>query len=90
VLVVQQVIDSYLVSPLVYRHQVNLHPIVTLGAVTAGTTLAGILGAFLAVPLVAMVWGMISEAERIQAGEAPDPEVTGADELGPPPSAATG
>jgi putative heme transporter len=88
VLAVQQVLDSYIVSPLVYKQQVNLHPIVTLGSVTAGTTLAGILGAFLAVPLVAMVWGMISEAERIQAGEAPEREVAGTDELGPVPSLA--
>jgi predicted PurR-regulated permease PerM len=87
VLVVQQVLDSYLVSPLVYKQQVNLHPMVTLGSVTAGTTLAGILGAFLAVPLVAMVWGMVSEAERIQAGEPADPAVVAADELGPSPPA---
>jgi predicted PurR-regulated permease PerM len=87
VLVVQQVLDSYIVSPLVYKQQVNLHPMVTLGSVTAGTTLAGILGAFLAVPLVAMVWGMVSEYERIQAGEPPEPAVTGAEELGPSPTA---
>jgi putative heme transporter len=86
VLVVQQVLDSYIVSPLVYKQQVNLHPMVTLGAVTAGTALAGILGAFLAVPLVAMVWGMVSEGERIQAGEPPDPAVAGAAELGPSPA----
>jgi putative heme transporter len=85
VLVVQQVLDSYMVSPLVYKQQVNLHPMVTLGSVTAGTTLAGILGAFLAVPLVAMIWGMVSEYERIQAGEPPESAVVGADELGPPP-----
>jgi predicted PurR-regulated permease PerM len=88
VLVVQQVLDSYLVSPLVYKQQVNLHPMVTLGAVTAGTTLAGILGAFLAVPLVAMVWGMVSEYGRIQAGEPPEPAVSGAEELGPSPTPA--
>jgi len=86
VLVVQQVLDSYMVSPLVYKQQVNLHPMVTLGSVTAGTTLAGILGAFLAVPLVAMVWGMVSEYERIQAGEAPAPAVAGGGELGPAPA----
>jgi predicted PurR-regulated permease PerM len=85
VLVVQQVLDSYIVSPLVYKQQVNLHPMVTLGSVTAGTALAGLLGAFLAVPFVAMLWGMVSEYERIQAGEAPDPAVAGADELGPQP-----
>jgi predicted PurR-regulated permease PerM len=85
VLVVQQVLDSYIVSPLVYKQQVNLHPMVTLGSVTAGTALAGLLGAFLAVPFVAMLWGMVSEYERIQAGEAPDPAVAGADELGPEP-----
>jgi predicted PurR-regulated permease PerM len=90
VLVVQQVLDSYIVSPLVYKQQVNLHPMVTLGSVTAGTTLAGILGAFLAVPLVAMIWGMVSEAERIQAGEPADPAVVGADELGPSPPLAPG
>jgi predicted PurR-regulated permease PerM len=86
VLVVQQVLDSYIVSPLVYKQQVNLHPMVTLGSVTAGTTLAGILGAFLAVPIVAMVWGMISEAERIRAGEPPEPAVASTEEFGPPPS----
>jgi predicted PurR-regulated permease PerM len=90
VLVVQQVLDSYMVSPLVYKQQVNLHPMVTLGSVTAGTTLAGILGAFLAVPLVAMVWGMVSEYERIQAGQPPDPAVAGAPELGPSPAVAPG
>jgi putative heme transporter len=86
VLVVQQVLDSYLVSPLVYKQQVNLHPMVTLGAVAAGTTLAGILGAFLAVPVVAMIWGMVSEYERVRAGEPPEPAVAGAKELGPRPS----
>jgi putative heme transporter len=89
VLVVQQGIDSYFVTPLVYKQQVNLHPMVTLGSVTAGSALAGILGAFLAVPLVATVWGMVSEAERIQAGEPPEPEVAGSGELGPAPAPGT-
>jgi predicted PurR-regulated permease PerM len=89
VLVVQQVLDSYIVSPLVYKQQVNLHPIVTLGSVTAGTALAGILGAFLAVPLVAMIWGMVSESDRIRAGEPPAPEVMGTEELGPRPPLGT-
>jgi len=75
VLVVQQVLDSYIVSPLVYRQQVSLNPMVTLGSVTAGSALAGIVGAFLAVPVVAMIWGMYSEYERIQAGEPADPAV---------------
>ena len=75
VLIVQQVLDSYFVSPLVYRQQVNLHPMVTLASVTAGSALAGIVGAFLAVPLVAMAWGMYSEYERIKAGEPADPAV---------------
>jgi hypothetical protein len=35
---------------------------------------------------LAAVWGMISKAERIQAGEAPDPDVAGVEELGPAPS----
>lgn len=54
VLVVQQV-ESNLLQPLVMRRAVRLHPAVTLGSLTVGVSLAGVVGAFLAVPLAAMV-----------------------------------
>lgn len=60
-LAVQQ-LESLVVSPMVYRHSVKLHPIVTLAAVTAGAIVAGAVGAFLAVPLVALVWSVVDES----------------------------
>ncbi len=55
VLVVQQV-EGNLLQPLVMGRAVELHPVVVLVSVTAGGLLAGIGGAVLAVPLVAVAY----------------------------------
>ncbi len=57
VLVVQQV-EGNLLQPLVMGRAVHLHPVVTLVVVTAGTVLFGIAGAVLAVPVVAIAYGV--------------------------------
>ena len=54
IVVVQQV-EGNLLQPLIMRKAVELHPVVVVLAVTAGTTLAGIPGAVVAVPLAALV-----------------------------------
>ena len=54
VLVVQQV-EGDVVMPMVMRNQVRLHPAVILLAVTTGGALLGVIGAFLAVPIAAVV-----------------------------------
>ena len=54
VLVVQQV-EGDVVMPLVMRNKVRLHPAVILMAVATGAAIAGIIGAFLAVPVAAVV-----------------------------------
>jgi predicted PurR-regulated permease PerM len=59
VILVAQQLDSMFVTPLVYQQTVNLHPIVTLTAVIVGSQLLGIIGAFLAVPMVAVGWGVV-------------------------------
>jgi predicted PurR-regulated permease PerM len=41
--------------------QVSLHPLVVALAVTAGTLVAGILGAVVSVPLVAVAWAVFSK-----------------------------
>jgi len=51
-LAVQQV-DGNLLQPLIMGSAVRLHPMVTAVAVSTGLVLGGLLGAFLAVPLVA-------------------------------------
>jgi putative heme transporter len=54
VLAVQQV-ESNVLQPVIMRRAVRLHPVVILAALTAGTALIGIVGAFLAVPIAAVL-----------------------------------
>jgi putative heme transporter len=64
VILVAQQLDSMFVTPLVYQQTVNLHPIVTLTSVIVGSQLLGIVGAFLAVPMVAVGWAVYKTLER--------------------------
>jgi predicted PurR-regulated permease PerM len=54
VLVVQQ-IEGNVLQPIIQGRGFNLHAAVVILAVTAGSSLAGIIGAFLAVPLTALI-----------------------------------
>jgi predicted PurR-regulated permease PerM len=53
VIAVQQ-IEGNVLQPVVVGHAVSLHPVAILSAVTVGGVLAGIAGAFVAVPLAAV------------------------------------
>lgn len=64
-ILVQQT-DSHLLAPVVYGKELDLHPVVVLLTITAGGTLFGIVGAFLAVPITAVVVNVIAEHRRIQ------------------------
>src|SRR5699024_1656654 len=59
VILVQQ-LESNLLQPVVMAQTLHLHALVILMALTAGTVLSGIIGAVLAVPLVAVAWGIIT------------------------------
>jgi putative heme transporter len=72
-----QQLDSMFVTPLVYQQTVNLHPIVTLTAVIVGSQLLGIVGAFLAVPMVAVGWAVWKALEQTDQ-DATEPAVSGA------------
>lgn len=54
VLLVQQ-IESNLLQPTIMKRAVALHPVVILAVLTAGAVLVGIVGAFLAVPVTAVI-----------------------------------
>ena len=58
VIVVNQLEGNFL-QPVVMGQALNVHALVILLALTAGTILAGIIGAILAVPLVAVGWAAI-------------------------------
>jgi putative heme transporter len=64
VILIAQQLDSMFVTPLVYQQTVSLHPIVTLTAVIVGSQLLGIVGAFLAVPMVAVGWAIYKTLEQ--------------------------
>ncbi|MEV6694448.1 AI-2E family transporter [Micromonospora sp. NPDC051196] len=86
VIAVQQ-IEGNLLEPLVMKRQVRLHPVVILLAVTAGTLIAGIAGAFVAVPIAAVAWRVIDSVQRQRQGAAPSrpqPRAPGAPEPSPP------
>lgn len=58
VILVNQLEGNFL-EPVVMARTLSLHALVILMALTAGTVLAGIVGAVLAVPLVAAAWSVI-------------------------------
>jgi predicted PurR-regulated permease PerM len=53
-------LEGHVLQPLIMGKQVALHPVVVALAVLSGTVLAGILGAIIAVPLVAVAWTVFS------------------------------
>ena len=67
VLVVQQ-LEGNVLQPILVGRTLALHPVVVILAVTAGGTLAGITGAFLAVPVVA-VGAVVTRYARQQLAE---------------------
>ncbi len=71
IIVVQQV-ESNVLQPVLQGRSLNLHAAVVLLAVTAGGTIFGIIGAFLAVPVAAVtaaVLRYISEQVSLRTGE---------------------
>jgi predicted PurR-regulated permease PerM len=74
VILIGQQLDSMFVTPLVYQQTVNLHPIVTLTGVIVGSQLLGIVGAFLAVPMIAVAWAVYRSLEQPDAPPVPAPE----------------
>jgi putative heme transporter len=73
IIVIQQV-EGHLLQPLVMGRLVRLHPLGVVAAVTAGSVLAGLVGAVVAVPLAAVlvtVFGYYSARSQPEAQVAP-------------------
>nr|WP_318241425.1 AI-2E family transporter [Cellulomonas avistercoris] len=52
-------LEGDFLQPVVMGRSLRLHPLVILVALTAGTVLAGVTGAVLAVPIAASLWGAV-------------------------------
>ena len=73
-------LEGYIVGPKVLGHQVNLHPVVIILSISAGTALAGIPGAFLAVPttsILIVIYNHFHHPSQVEPLE---------EERGPPPA----
>ncbi|NTW40813.1 MAG: AI-2E family transporter [Cellulomonadaceae bacterium] len=57
--------EGHVLQPLVMGKQVSLHPVAVALSVTAGTLVAGILGAIISVPLVAVAWAVFSRLRHV-------------------------
>ena len=53
--VVYQQVENNVLQPLVYRRTVNLHPLAVITAILIGSTLLGVLGALVAIPIAAAI-----------------------------------
>lgn len=62
-LVVQQ-LDNDLLAPVIYGKSLQLHPLVILLGIAAGSALFGIVGALLAVPVISVVLNVIDESRN--------------------------
>jgi putative heme transporter len=63
IVIAVQFIEGNFLQPIIQSRTVDLHPAVILLAVAAGASLFGILGAYLAVPLTAVVFAVVASIE---------------------------
>jgi predicted PurR-regulated permease PerM len=59
--IVYQQVENTLIQPQIQRRAVNVHPFIVLVAVLFGSTLLGVLGALVAIPVAASVQIAIRE-----------------------------
>lgn len=48
--------EGHILQPLVMGKQVSIHPVAVAVGVAAGTFLAGLIGAIIAIPIIAVIW----------------------------------
>ena len=74
--IVMNVVQGSVIAPLLYGRAVSIHPAIVLMAIPAGGELAGVLGMFLAVPIIgviAAVWRNLLTALGSEPGVPLDP-----------------
>jgi len=76
VILVQQ-LEGNLLEPVIVGWQIRLHPVVVVVAVFAGSLIAGIAGAVLAVPVVAVAYRVFRVLQGRRAARRPGPAVPG-------------
>ncbi|WP_225443385.1 AI-2E family transporter [Lolliginicoccus lacisalsi] len=65
IIILVQQLEGNVLQPVLQSRSMNLHPVIVLLSVTAGSTLFGIIGAFLAVPVAAMVAVLVRYIDEV-------------------------
>ena len=82
-------IEGHVLHPVIMSRAVKLHPVVVAVSVASGTVLAGIIGAVVAVPMVAVAWATFAQLRATAVDDAaPDPRAPDPREPDPPPPGA--
>ncbi|MEF3119105.1 AI-2E family transporter [Streptomyces chrestomyceticus] len=69
-------LEGHILQPIVQSRTVQMHPAIVMLAITAGASVAGVMGMLLSVPLTAAAFGVLSELRRhYAAGSGNDPAV---------------
>ncbi|GAA2231430.1 AI-2E family transporter [Promicromonospora sukumoe] len=77
-------LEGHVLQPLIMGKQVSLHPVVVALGVTCGTVVGGILGAIVAVPLIAVAWAVYSTLRKpVDAGADAGTGPGGTGDVGP-------
>lgn len=64
IVIAVQLLEGHVLQPVIQSRTVDMHPAMVLVAITAGASLAGILGMLLAVPITAAAIGIVRELRR--------------------------
>lgn len=54
-------LEGHVLQPLIMGRQASLHPVVVGVGVTAGTLVAGLFGAIVAIPIIGVIWAVFTE-----------------------------
>lgn len=84
VAIVVQQLDNDVLAPIIYGRALQIHPLVVILALTTGAAIAGIAGAFIAVPIVAVALRGAAAVRALEDGDADDPDAARA--LAPEPA----
>lgn len=72
-----QVLEGHVLQPMIQSRTVQMHPATIMIALTAGASVAGLLGMLLAVPVCAAVFGIIGELRTRNAPDEPSSDPPG-------------
>jgi predicted PurR-regulated permease PerM len=87
VLILYQQLENNVLQPFVYKRTVNVPPLAVIVAILAGSSILGVLGALVAIPIVAAIQIVIREFYGLREPP-PDPPLTETEPGQPPPAPA--